>query len=82
MEEGFVLASLLIFFGLILLAVLGVFTLWMFIHSILLTITMWPQKRDNIVNLLLIFCVFFLDIIGAIVYYFVRYRKAVNFEVG
>ena len=82
MEEGFVLISLLTFFGLILLAVLGFFTLWMLVHSLLLTITMWPRKRDNTINLLLVFMIFFLDFIGAIVYYFVRYRKSVNFKVN
>ena len=60
----------------------GIFTAWMFLHAVVLTITMWPKRRDNALNVLLLILFFFGGFVGAVVYFFVRYLKATDFEIG
>ena len=50
-----------------------VFTAWMFIHSIIRTIKMWPE--ENALNLVMVLLIIVLEVIGAIVYYFDCYKK-------
>lgn len=61
-------------FGLIFLFIVVAFTLWMFIHGIIRTIKIWPE--EGILNLVMLSLMWLLPVIGAIVYYFVCYRKS------
>lgn len=58
-----------------------IFTFWMFVHSIILTIYMRQDNSETVMNILLIVLIFFLEILGAIVYYFVRYRHSQDFRI-
>lgn len=53
--------------------VVAVLTLWMFIHGLIRTIKMWPE--ENILNIVMLILMWVAPGIGAIVYYFVCYRR-------
>ena len=53
-----------------------VFPFWMFVHSVIRMVKMWPEKKGNVLNLFMVALVLFTNLVGALVYYFAVYRKS------
>lgn len=62
------------FFWVLVAIVLVFFSLWMFIHVLIRTFTMWPE--ESILNIIMIIFMWVVPVVSAIVYYFVCYRKS------